>query len=875
MEDDNKGQKRREEKANGSQAPSDGPRRQSGSPYNWNEGRQHNALTQPPQPPQSSEILPVFPPPLSYLPSHPQQPPPHQQSHQLQQAHQVQARPYQGQPLQYPGPLQYREPGQYQTHNLHEQTRPTIPAVPAHSEQLGSIQSPRFSSLHTEQSQPFQPVQPVTSPSQPLDTTHGPAIRPSSQAHVARLDHTGHPPFSHPDNQPHHVAGRGSHQPNPTPLSGYPGLFQVAIPLGFHYVSYDPVTGELNFVPADQPEDSPATAPSESGSPLPQTLNQQRGITTGGLDPIQNSPGPAVCQGNQKMPIKKRVSTKDLPHPTTTGSAAQPQQPVPDPQASIASLAEAFPTSFSDRFQEGQLAGPSSTVAAPFSSPRPSTSSNPTKEKSKGKTDTSYTAPAVLRQISGNRAGIPIPTSDDEGGAEKSTQCVPAGVVASSAHESPLVARNSDQGASRPMSQGRLEYLQRKYDDEAQKLRAVKGKEAVRESDSPSLVAALAPGPLVAGQLPMRPTARTSSGWEMDASHLANFQRPDPSADLVTLATYAYYVKGVLEEDPLGLGDVQPAASRPPVAPMPSEPTGIAEEMTLPSPGLVDWNDEFSTFGLTANEEDWEKIIAEVMKSDGQEEPTNGSLAEAAIRPSPTGEDERASVEEPSGLPYPALDIEPTGTDLTMWIHQLSLEHPGNPEELTLEELDAELDAYWGDIDQITNQAERIGPLDRVEDIELPDQLTTSPLTPLSVMSTPPLFQEEEDPLPGNQDQIIDCNTSSPSGHRNKRGAEASPEGCSPRPRTRSRITQQHSPENILIASASITRRRSARISGANPPAESQSLRDSSPAMSVTSESRRNSRTNTTFILRYHDVRGDSQEQAEAEEEGDDEVDMI
>ncbi|KAF3181962.1 hypothetical protein TWF788_006421 [Orbilia oligospora] len=723
--------------------------------------------------------------------------------------------------------------------------------------------------------------------------------RPNSPAPLPQYQQRSHPlpNFYHPDN---HSAPAIDQQEN-IRAPDYHRPSQFPIPAG------------------NQSQNNPTTTPYQSGSsssqPFYQTGNSavslnQHTVPIAAFNPGQNFPGTLVYHSNEsrgfpkgsttpqqyyhsgpstrlkptkKMPPKRRVSTKDLP-PVVASSAAQAQQPVPDPQASIASLAEAFPTSFSNRFQEGQLTRPSSTTPALLSSPG---SSSKKKKKGKGRADTPC-GPTILGQISGNKAGNPVLTSDDIGDTVKSVRVVAADVPPSSAHEGLLVAGNSELGTSGPMYQARIEYLQHKYEDEAQKLRAAKGKKAVRESDGPSPAAVLAPEPFITGQSPMLTAAFPLGGWEIDASRLANLQPPGPTANLVARATYPYVREGVLEEDSLGLGDLQPAASRPPVAPMPSEPAVTADQMALPSSGLVDWDDEFSkSFGLAANEEEWqgedpteeewEKIIAGAMKRKGQEEPTNASLAEAAVCPPPMGESERASVEEPLGLPYPALDIEPAAdpTDLAMWVYQMSLEHPGDPEELTLEELGAELDAYWGDITQITSQPEQTRSLARDGDAELPDQLMSSPLTSLSVMSTPPLFQEQEEGLPGNPDPAANGDPRSTSRRLNKRGAQASPEGASPRPRTRSRITQQHGPENLPIASASATRRRSARISGASLPPEPQTPRDPSPSISITSESRRNPRTNTTFILRYHDVRSESQEDGEAEREDDDEVDMI
>ncbi|KAF3243985.1 hypothetical protein TWF217_011094 [Orbilia oligospora] len=799
---------------------------------------------------------------------------------------------------------------------------PTFPIYP--EQQYGSVQSVQF--LPPQAHHPvapgqlrfIQPGQFVPPHPQSPDHVHRPAFCPPDQVHAAGPDYSGYPLDPTPGNQPQYVAGRAfdqTEQPTVSDNHSTPAIDQqenIRAP-DYRQSSQFPIPAGY------QPQNNPTTAPYQSGSSSSQlfyqtgnpvvSFNQQHIVPTAAFNPDQNFPGTPVYHGNQsrgfpkgsttpqqyypsgpstrlkptkKMPPKRRVSTKDLP-PAVASPAAQAQQPVLDPQASIASLVEAFPTSFSGRFQEGQLARPSSTTPALSSSPGPSSK----KKNGKGRANT-LSGSTILGQISGNKAGNPVLTSDDVGDTVKSARVVAADVPPSSAHGGLLVAGNSDLGTSGPMSQARIEYLQRKYEDEAQKLRAAKGKGAIRESDGPSPAAILAPGPFITGQSPMLTAAFPLGGWEIDASRLANLQPPDLTADLVTRVTYPYIREGVLEENPLGLGDLQPAASRPPAAPMPPEPTGTADRMALPSSGLVDWDDEFSkTFGLTANEgewqgedpteEEWEKIIAGAMKRKGQEEPTDGSLAEAAVCPPPMEEDERASAEEPLGLPYPALDIEPAAdpTDLAMWVYQMSLEHPGDPEELTLEELGAELDAYWGDITQITSQPEQTGPLARDGDIELPDQLMSSPLTPLSVISTPPLFQEEEDPLSGNPDTAANRDPRSTSRRLNKRGARASPEGASPRPRTRSRITQQHGPENLPIASASATRRRSARISGTNLPPEPQTPRDPSPSISITSEGRRNPRTNTTFILRYHDVRSESQEHGEAEREDDDEVDMI
>ncbi|KAF3145708.1 hypothetical protein TWF703_006850 [Orbilia oligospora] len=807
---------------------------------------------------------------------------------------------------------------------------PTFPIYP--EQQYGSVQSAQF--LPPQAHHPvapgqlrfIQPGQFVPSHPQSPDHVHRPAFCPPDQVHAAGPDYSGYPLDPTPGNQPQYVAGRAFDQTEQSTVSdnhSTPAIDQqenIRAP-DYHQSSQFPIPAGY------QPQNNPTTAPYQSGSsssqPFYQTgnpvvsFNQQHIVPTTAFNPDQNFPGTPVYHGNQsrgspkgsttpqqyyhsgpstrlkptkKMAPKRRVSTKDLP-PGVASSAAQAQQPVLDPQASIASLAEAFPTSFSGRFQEGQLARPSSTTPALSSSPGPSSK----KKKGKGRANT-LSGSTILGQISGNKAGNPVLTSEDVGDTVKSARdfeasqdiVVAADVPPSSAHGGLLVAGNNDLGTSGPISQVRIEYLQRKYEDEAQKLRAAKGKGAIRESDGPSHTAVLAPRPFITGQSPMLTAAFPLGGWEIDASRLANLQPPDPKADLVARVTYPYIREGVLEENPLGLGDLQPAASRPPVAPMPSEPTRTADRMILPSFGLVDWDDEFrKTFGLTANEgewqgedpteEEWEKIIAGAMKRKGQEEPTDGSLAEAAVCLTPMGEDERASVEEPLGLPYPALDVEPAAdpTDLAMWVYQMSLENPGDPEELTLEELGAELDAYWGDITQITSQPEQTGPLARDGDIELPDQLMSSPLTPLSVISTPPLFQEEEDPLSGNPNTAANRDPRSTSRRPNKRGARVSPEGASPRPRTRSRITQQHGPENLPIDSASATRRRSARISRASLPPEPQTPRDPSPSISITSEGRRNPRTNTTFILRYHDVRSESQEHGEAEREDDDEVDMI
>ncbi|KAF3265574.1 hypothetical protein TWF192_000223 [Orbilia oligospora] len=730
-------------------------------------------------------------------------------------------------------------------------------AFPIYPEPHGSVQSAQFL--------PPQAHHPI-SPGQFRFVQPGKLVPPHSQS----SDHVHTLAFCLPDQV--HAAKQSQNNPTTTPYQSGSSSSQP-----FYQTGNSAVSLNQHTVPI---------AAFNPGQNFPGTLvyhsNESRGFPKGSTTPQQYyHSGPSTrLKPTKKMPPKRRVSTKDLP-PVVASSAAQAQQPVPDPQASIASLAEAFPTSFSNRFQEVQLTRPSSTTPALLSSPG---SSSKKKKKGKGRADTPC-GPTILGQISGNKAGNPVLTSDDIGDTVKSVR---ADVPPSSAHEGLLVAGNSDLGTSGPMYQARIEYLQHKYEDEAQKLRAAKGKKAVRESDGPSPAAVLAPEPFITGQSPMLTAAFPLGGWEIDASRLANLQPPDLTANLVAQATYPYVREGVLEEDSLGLGDLQPAASRPPVAPMPSEPAVTADQMALPSSGLVDWDDEFSkSFGLAANEEEWqgedpteeewEKIIAGAMKRKGQEEPTNASLAEAAVCSPPMGESERASVEEPLGLPYPALDIEPAAdpTDLAMWVYQISLEHPGDPEELTLEELGAELDAYWGDITQITSQPEQTRSLARDGDAELPDQLMSSPLTSLSVMSTPPLFQEQEEGLPGNPDPAANGDPRSTSRRLNKRGAQASPEGASPHPRTRSRITQQHGPENLPIASASATRRRSARISGASLPPEPQTPRDPSPSISITSESRRNPRTNTTFILRYHDVRSESQEDGEAEREDDDEVDMI
>ncbi|KAF3277014.1 hypothetical protein TWF970_005883 [Orbilia oligospora] len=929
MEGNNKEKLRPEGEASERQAYGSGPSRRSERLHQVQEPQQYPAHYSDAQLRQPSPVLPAYPDrllsvqPAQSLYSQTHHPVHSQQPQFAQSAQSSSSHPNHPDPLYSVGSEQpqLEQAAQYSPPDPHY-PEPTFPIYP--EQQYGSVQSAQF--LPPQAHHPvapgqlrfIQPGQFLSPHPQSPNHVHGPAFCPPDQAHAAGPDFYGYPPYPTLGNQLQYVAGRGFHQEHqvlhPDNHSA-PAIDQqenIRAP-DYHQPSQIPIPAGY------QPQNNPNTAPYQSGSSSSQpfyqsgnpvvSFNQRHIVPTAVFNPGQNFPGTPVYHGNQsrgfskdsttpqqyyhsgpstrlkptkKMPPKRRVSTKDLP-PAVATSAAQAQQPVPDPQASIASLAEAFPTSFSGRFQEGQLARPSSTTPAMSSSPGPSSK----KKKGKERADTP-SGPTILGQISGNKARNPVLTSEDVGDTVKSARVMAAEVPPSLAHESLLVAGNSDLGTSGPMYQTRIEYLQGKYEDEAQELRAAKGKEAVRESDVPSPAAVLAPGPFITGQSPILTAAFPLGGWEIDASRLANLQPPDPTANLVARVTYPYVREGVLEEDPLGLGDLQPAASLPPVAPIPSEPTGTADRMALPSSGLVDWDDEFSkTFGRTANEEEcqggdpteeeWEKIIAGAMKRKGQEEPTDGSPAEAAVCPLPMGEDERVSVEEPLGLPYPALDVEPAAdpTDLAMWVYQMSLEHPGDPEELTLEELGAELDAYWGEIAQITSQPEQTGPLARDGDIELPDQLMSSPLTPLSVMSTPPLFQEEEDPLPGNPDPAANRDPRSTSRRLNKRGAQASPEGVSPRPRTRSRITQQHGPENLPIASASVTRRRSARISGASLPPEPQTPRDLSPSISITSEGRRNPRTNTTFIPRYHDVRSESQEHGEAEREDDDEVDMI
>lgn len=785
------------------------------------------------------------------------------------------------------------------------------------------------------------------------------------------------------------------------------------------------------------------------------------------------------------MVQKKRVSTKDLVH----------HDEVPSPDASIASLTGAFQTSSSSRLQEAQTAQPSSPAAGPSQS-APSTSKK-SKKKSKGKANEA--TPTILGQTSGNRAGNPILISDEEGenpvsvkpatgksslpfnpstsvythplGNEANSKNIEAaaGDAASSAREGSSVVSAAGDGRrpSRPMSQAQLAYLQSKYDEEARELEAGKGKQVTALPGSVP-----APGPPVSGPAPQEQAEEKSvvgalktsralptGGWEMNDERLENLRRPEPTADLVFRATYPYIMEGVLEHDPLELGDLHP--SGPPVVPAPSRSTPAAapkaatatEDSALPSFGLVDWGGEFNKFlGLPSDDEysledytesDFERIIAgeepkqkkkkkvkrkgkaveiaehEPMATDNllQEKTTADPVHGDAMVIDTMEKDANVLNKQPTGLeslpkslPYPALDAEPyiyNPADITQWLNDIALEYPGNPEELTLEELGAEMDAYCDDIFEITSQPLREGPLERIVvlpatkehrpstliaqesqaglssttqqprvvpsthneehgqtvlpeernmdaegDIELPDQIATSPLTPLSVMSTPPLFQEEDDQVAAqplvnetrdeqdtgaeknqgvevigevinliSDDEQTPCGektnplteattpnlgntttgsevmievaipspipTSSPfvrpasvtsvtpqptTRRRSRRGAQASPDLSSTRHNTRSQASQQRNTETTSLPGTSATRRRSARISGAGLP--EQSPRNSSPPMSVTSEGRRSSRTNTSYIHRYHDTR-QSQGRGEAEEAEDDEVDMI
>ncbi|KAK6344626.1 hypothetical protein TWF718_006584 [Orbilia javanica] len=551
------------------------------------------------------------------------------------------------------------------------------------------------------------------------------------------------------------------------------------------------------------------------------------------------------------MPPKKRVSTKDLA-PATTNSPTQPIQSVPDPQASIASLAEAFPTSFSSRFQEGQLAGPSSTIAVSSPSPAP-LNMKQNEDNGKGKTTGSPDSDIhILGQASGNKAGNPTMIPDNEGeipNTGNSTLGVAdGGSAASPTHESPSAAGNSVQGNSGAMSQAQLDYLQNKYDEEAQELRATEGNMAVRESGNPFSAATPAPEPFRHGHDPMLTTVVPTGDWDMDASRLANFQQPDLTADLVARVAHPYIGEGILEEDQLRLGDLQSSTTTTntappssPVGPKISNPTNTDEP--LPSAGFIDWDDEFKKmFRLVKDgneeavedptEEEWEKIIAEAMRK-GKDE-LAGLEAEVSAVSSPMDindvmgeEDEQALAEEPAGLPYPALDAEaPTydPTDLTMWVYRLSLDHPENPEEMSLEELGRELDAYWGDVEEISSQPVRTRPLPHLpatqEEAGEGNDYGITPADDQLAASPTPRSPEE--------------------GRRGKRGAQAGPDGPTAPPRTRLRTSQGQGSQ----------RRRSARISGAGLAAESQPSRDSSPPLSVTSEGRRGPRTSTGFMGR-------------------------
>ncbi|KAK6523002.1 hypothetical protein TWF281_002425 [Arthrobotrys megalospora] len=794
---------------------------------------------------------------------------------------------------------------------------------------------------------------------------------------------------------------------------------------------------------------------------------------------------PVSSEFPPQMPPRKRVSTRDLGRRADVAAAAagsavapghqHPAEQVPDPEASIASLAGAFKTSFSSRFQEAQMPQSPSPAAGPSQS-APSTSK---KSKRKGKAKEATPTPTVLGQTSGNRAGNPILVSDEDGenpvGIKSATEAA-AGDAASSVREgSSVVSITGDsRRPSGPMSQAQFAYLQGKYNEEARELKAGKGKQAVHESDS---ITALprpvpAPGPLVPGPAPQEQAEEKSvagalkttpalptDGWEMNEARLENLGRPDPTADLVVRAIFPYVMEGVLEYDPLELEDLP---SRPPVIPAPSRSTLAAAskaatatgDSALPSSGLVDWDGEFNKLlGLPSDaedsfedytESDYERMMAgeEPKKKKKKEKGKGKAIKVAEHEPMVTDnllqeEDTTADsvYEDPmvigtmeenanvlgkqqtdleslsKSLPYPALDAEPyiyNPTDITQWLSDVSLEYPGNPEELTLEELGAEIDAYCDDIAGINSQPLRVGPLERnvvppiikehqptlsifqepqVEhsstqkhqivpsfahneqrgqtvlpeernmdaegDIELPDQIATSPLTSLSVMSTPSLFQEEDDQVntqsfaneaSGEQDTSIEKNqkaeilgevinlisddektptveksyplieattanlgnittgsevmvevaipspvatsppfvrpasvasvTPQPTARRrsNRRGTQASPGVSSTLRNTRSQASEQRNAETASLPGTSATRRRSARISGAGLP--EQSPRNSSPPMSVTSEGRRSSRTNTSYIHRYHDTR-QSQGRGEAEEAEDDEVDMI
>ncbi|RVD87110.1 uncharacterized protein DFL_005352 [Arthrobotrys flagrans] len=956
MKRDKGKKKKREEEGSGGQNDGAGPMGRSGSPQFYVGGQQNYY---PPPPAPHAQRPAAFPPPPPYL--HARQLP------QVYQPHPSGA--YQGYPPHHPvQPLLYYPPRQFSgSAGSYASNPPVLPFNQPHRVAGPDINNrPHHiagSSYHQSHQLPASghhqfDQSPVSGYHQPGQFPPVSGYSQSPVSGVNQLRHVPAPGFNQ-GNQPPlsgvhqfgHVAGPGSHQLHHV---GGPGLQQSHQQLptfGFHQGHQAPAPG------SHQQDNFPAAVPYQPENPPVRGFSQIENLPATDFRPLhhvpvpgsyqqgafyqrQNIPGPAsyqpssfsqgtavLCQNfppgssaplrlPPAMPPPKRVSTRDLA--PAAGSTAQPQQLIRDPQASIASLAEAFTTPFSSRFQEGQLVGSSST--APSSSPGPSTSKRSKKKKNndKGKA-TTPSVPTILGQISGNRAGNPILVPNDEGdNTGKYAQGVVAGSAASAAREGLLAAVSSGREPSGPMSQAQLAYLKKKYEDEARGLGAAKGKEVVRESEQPSPVVVPAPRPLVPGQSPMLATALLTGGREMDTSRLANLQEPDPTAELVTRPTYPYWREGMLEEDPLGLGDIQltttttPTSPRLPVAPMPSQPTGAegSKEMALPSAGLINWDDEFSkTFGLVANEgegkeenpteEEW-KTIAEAMRK-GQEEPTDGLEAEASAVPSPIvindavgEEDERASPEETLGLPWLALDAEVVvfdPTDLTMWVQQLSLEHPGNPEELSLEELGAELDAYWDGVAQITSLPERIWPLERIPvlsspplegkkdvdgDIELADQLATSPLTPLSVMSTPPELPGET-PSSGVIVEVAIPTLPVPAAprRRSKRGAQASPEGSAARPRTRSRTSQQQGSQMTPVADASITRRRSARISGASLPAESQPASDSSPPTSVTSEGRRSSRTNTSFIHRYHDTRNQSQGQGEGEEVDDDEVDMI
>ncbi|KAK6496981.1 hypothetical protein TWF481_001960 [Arthrobotrys musiformis] len=763
---------------------------------------------------------------------------PHQDQYQVQyQQHQVAG--YQHHQVQYQNQLLAS-----QFHQAQHQSRPPVPRVdPIQYQQSHQGQNQQLEHQQDHRNQDQPPVLEAHQAQDQFQTQQAywnrnqQYLAPASDGYHPEYRQTQIPSVNHPDQ-----------------AAGYDPSYQQAASVGFnqrHQAAPDPL---------DLCQPNPSSIP-----PADQNYYQASFAEGSAADNHAfHSPTHSI-DSTLDMAPKKRVSTKDLM--VGAGSAAQSQQPVPgqilspvtgsvpDPQASIAALAEAFPTPFSSRFQEGQLAGPSSTIAATSSSPGPSSSSKSkkNKKKKKGKSKaTTPSAPAVLSQVSGNRAGNPVVVSDDEkDDHEKSTPEVAAGVAASS--------------ASGPMSQAQLAYLQSKYDDETQKLRATKGKQAVRASGSATVPPAVAPasGPLVADQpvelvaeevaLGTSPSAKLpTSGWEMDKARLGRFNRPDSAADLAFRATYPYYMEGVLEEDPLELGDLQPAPAAAATAAAaatltPWKPAETkSEDLGLPSAGLVDWDDEWAnTFGFRFDEE----------------EPAHRDPVD----------------------------------DIAQWVSDVALESPGKPEALSLDDLGAELDAFWGDVAEVTSQppcAQASEGGDADGDIEIPDQSPTSPLTQLSHLSTPPDLQEEDRAVEVVDLIFDDENASEPAGsevmievaipssnpsatapnpplRRSKRGAQGSPEGSSARARSRPRTAQ------VPAVNTPAPRRRSARISGATLSVQPRSPRESSPAMSATSDGRRGSRTTTSFIHRYLNTRYQGQGQQESEEVDDDEVDMV